>query len=147
MAVYSELVWQKAEDSCWRGILSISRSCVSDQMAVIWSVDWAGDRCHLPLCDGTVDPVWEAGCGWADDFGGRVCGNKSVLAREHLRNLCGMQSFCVSGWVWVSCFLLVLSEEPLSTCCSISTNISHFILCFFHLYCLFRPICWAVACM
>lgn len=65
-------------------------------MVVIWSVDWAGDLCHLPLCDGTVDPVWEAGCGWADDFGGGLCGNKSVLVWEHWRNLCGMQSFGVS---------------------------------------------------
>ena len=54
--VYSALLRQKGRNSRRSELFSISKSCVFDQMVVMWSVDWGGDQCHWLL--------WVLGLRW-----------------------------------------------------------------------------------
>lgn len=72
-----------------------------------------GAICHCVMA--LLIPSEEAGCGWADDFGGRVCGNKGVLVQEHWRYLCGMQSFGESAGFGVS--LQLMMPDVVSSLC------------------------------
>lgn len=59
-AVCSMPEWQRRQNSRWSELSSVWRSCISVQMALMWSDDWRGDQCHLLL---QVLRVWWL-CRW-----------------------------------------------------------------------------------
>lgn len=70
-AVCSELLQQRGQNSCQ------SESCIYNQSAVMWWLDWGSDPCHLPLIKHAM--ALRVGCvGRQEIFGGSVCDDVCV---------------------------------------------------------------------
>ena len=82
--------------------------CISDQMVVMWSADWGGDQCHLPLW--VLDVwchVWEIVCGKADTFGSSVCDPHMLL---EMINMVERQEDQYSSTGWITPFWVLLGS-------------------------------------